>query len=89
MKKYRILITDDDFERVKFDIKCDFDKIEGQLKTLVPECNINFEMVLNDKRCKSLRHYMPANITTAEHSNLKNYELHKQGNQVKVYISIV
>lgn len=62
-------------------------QIENHLKSIAPECTIDFEKLFKDKRAKYFRHYMPANITSHEHSYKKNHELFINGNFIKVYIS--
>lgn len=63
--------------------------LENYLKDKAANCNVDFERIYTDERCRYFQHYMPKNKTTARHSYKENYKLHKSGNFVKLYISEV
>lgn len=82
-----LIVHDDPPSAVKHEETLPESEVKERLTQLVPECNINWEMVLNDKRCSYFQHYMPVNTTSAKHSYSKNHKLFTAGNRVKVYIS--
>lgn len=57
------------------------------LKNATPNCNVSFEQIFNDKRCRYFQHYMPINQTVPRHSYKKCHDLFKSGNRVKIFIS--
>ena len=54
---------------------------------VIPNCNVSFEHIFNDKRCRYFQHYMPINQTVPRHSYKKCHDLFKSGNRVKIFIS--
>ena len=63
--------------------------LENYLKDKAANCNVDFNRIYSDERCRYFQHYMPTNKTTARHSYKENHKLHKSGNFVKLYISEV
>ncbi len=88
-KRYKIEVTAEDFKSLKFEEIVTSETIKERLAEIAPDCNIDFERVFTDARCKFFRHYMPANKTIALNAHKKGAELHKAGNNTKVYISAV
>lgn len=86
-KRYNVIVTTNDAKSIRHEEIVTKEAIKQRLAEIISECNIDWERVFNDDRCKYFLHYMPANVTTTKHSYEKNNILHKSGNIVRVYIS--
>ena len=86
-KIYNLIVTEQAGTRVLYDGAIPEAELKDRLAKIAPECNVNWKMILEDKRCRYFQHYMPADVTVTQHSYKRRNELHKSGNIVKVYIS--
>lgn len=87
MRKYDIVITANDFANVLHEETISEENLKQKVSELAPECNVDWNRVFTDKRCKYFRHFMPINKTIAKHSYKENSSVYKSGNNVKIYIT--